>query len=190
MGRLLEIITSTLLHHHSYTPSRRTCWQGLWFFTQLSPSTVFHSHSGRSEPSDPQFPARNLSLKKWLVFCLNTLQGFPHLLKVFNLAYQPQKGLHLLLRGKGGLRTKDTSARFFDQNQIFSKLSGSILLHWVIHLQCSKLASGSSSPSYSTPKFRPTPSPFSPRRRLAAGADFVPATPSSSPRSLLPIFID
>ena len=90
---------------------------------------------------------------------------------------------------KGGLRTKDTSARFFDQNQIFSKLSGSILLHWVIHLQCSKLASGSSSPSYSTPKFRPTPSPFSPRRRLAAGADFVPATPSSSPRSLLPIFI-
>ena len=44
---LLEIMTSTLLHHHSYTPSRRTCWQGLWFFTQLSPSTVFHSHSGR-----------------------------------------------------------------------------------------------------------------------------------------------
>ena len=100
VGRLLEIITSTLLHHHSYTPSRRTCWQGLWFFTQLSPSTVFHSHSGRSEPSDPQFPARNLSLKKWLVFCLNTLQGFPHLLKVFNLAYQPQKGLHLLLHPK------------------------------------------------------------------------------------------
>ena len=99
-GIMLEIITSTLLHHHSYTPSRRTCWQGLWFFTQLSPSTVFHSHSGRSEPSDPQFPARNLSLKKWLVFCLNTLQGFPHLLKVFNLAYQPQKGLHLLLRPK------------------------------------------------------------------------------------------
>ena len=100
VGRLLEIITSTLLHHHSYTPSRRTCWQGLWFFTQLSPSTVFHSHSGRSEPSDPQFPARNLSLKKWLVFCLNTLQGFPHHLKVFNLAYQPQKGLHLLLHPK------------------------------------------------------------------------------------------
>ena len=135
------IITSTLLHHHSYTPSRRTCWQGLWFFTQLSPSTVFHSHSGRSEPSDPQFPARNLSLKKWLVFCLNTLQGFPHLLKVFNLAYQPQNSPY---------RSAPTNPKL------------------------GQLASGSSSPSYSTPKFakthRATP------RGGGRGKSFVRAT--------------
>ena len=77
VGRLLEIITSTLLHHHSYTPSRRTCWQGLWFFTQLSPSTVFHSHSGRSEPFRPAISSQKLVSQEMAGFLSQHSPGLP-----------------------------------------------------------------------------------------------------------------